>query len=472
MGDPIRIEFGTQSDPGRYGPEAGPRHINAYVEETIEGQPPLPIYSTPGLTTFATISGGGATRGMISMDPTNMVALSGNQLVRIDNLGTVTIIGSIAGTAFATMARNSAAVPQLAIVVDGNPYVVTNYVLAAINDPQLPAPNSVFFLDQRLVFTIPDGRLFWTDIDAINVDALSFATAEGAPDGLIRGFAHRLDAWLFGAETTEIWRSTSDATSAFQRVSGGFIPKGCSAPFSVAELGQTIYWIGDDFIPYSALGYTMKPLNHGPVCRAIKGCADKGLITGFSYYQDGYGFWEISGGSATPWTWVYNESTDKWFEKQSYGMTRSRVQFGVHFAGSNVVGNTSAGVLYTMNSSSFDEAGNDMVMTLRSSPMHSYPNRVSVDRLYADFVTGVGLNSIDTDEANPSVGLRWSDDGGRSFSRQIVKSLGTQGSYETRVVWNSLGITGRQGRIWELQVSSPVIRAVRYAAIEGEEVGT
>jgi hypothetical protein len=400
------------------------------------------------------------------MDPSNMVVLSGNQLVRVDTLGAVTVIGSITGSAYATMARNSAAVPQLAIVMDGQPFVVTNYIIAPLVDADLPPPNSVFFLDQRLVFTIPDGRLFWTDLDAVTVNALSFATAEGAPDGLIRGYGHRLDGWLFGAETTEVWRATSNADSPFQRAGGGFIPKGCSAPFSVATIGETIYWVGNDDIPYSAPGYSLTPLVHGPVCRAIRDCTDKTLITGFSYYEGGYGFWELSGpGDDLPWTWIYNATTQRWFEGMSYGMTRSRRQFGVRFANANIVGDTTAAKLYKMNAASFDEAGNDMVMTLRSPPMHAYPNCISVDRMFVDCLVGNG-------DSDSKIGVRWSDDGGHSFSRQRWAALGTDGAHQTRVNWNGLGSTREKGRIWELQISSSVIRGILYAAIEGDRIGT
>jgi hypothetical protein len=104
--------------------------------------------------------------------------------------------------------------------------------------------------------------------------------------------------------------------------------------------------------------------------------------------------------------------------------------------------------------------------------MHAYPNRICVDRLHLDFVTGVGLNSSDTDESDPQVGLRYSDDGGKSFSAQIAKSLGADGRHETRVTFDGLGVTGRHGRIWELQVSAPVARGLRYAAIEGDVIGT
>jgi hypothetical protein len=68
--------------------------------------------------------------------------------------------------------------------------------------------------------------------------------------------------------------------------------------------------------------------------------------------------------------------------------------------------------------------------------------------------------------------LRWSDDGGRTWSNQIFRALGAVGQYGTRVTFDGLGITGRAGRILELEISSPVVRSLMYAAIEGDPAGT
>ena len=469
--EPIPVQFGTQSDPGRYGPEAGPRLINAFAEVTQEGRTPTPLYCTPGLDLFATVSGGGRCRGLSLVDDVTLLALSGSKLVTMDLGGGVTEVGTMTGNRNVFMARNNATPTQVAIVNDGLWYVFSDGTLSAESpDADLPPPSSVLFLDQRMIFTIPDGRLFWTALnDSTDVNALSFATAEAAPDGLIRGFRHRLDAWLFGGETTEIWRSTADTDSPFQRVSGGFIQKGCSAAHSVASFGEVVFWIGNDDVPYAAPGYTLQPLIHGPVCRDIENTTDKTSIVGFTYSRGGYGFWEISG---PDWTWVFCISTEKWFEKTSVDMSRTRGHHGIRFGGNAIVGDNSTNTLYKMNIASFEENGSMLVFKISSPPLHAYPKRISIDRFYADFVTGVGINSSDVHAAQPMAIMRYLDDGGRTYSAPNPTPIGRQGSYETRAVWNNLGITGRQGRIWELSVSSPVIRGFISAAVEGDLIGT
>src|SRR3990167_5254076 len=466
--EPIPISFGTQSDPSRYGPETGPRHINAYVEKTEEGEPPLPIYCTPGLDLFSTITDGGKCRGMEVVNDTTLLVLSGNTLVTVDAGGSETSVGTITGNKNAFMARNADSITQVAIVMDGSPFVYSNGTLTAISDADLPNPNSVFFLDQRVIYTISDGRFFWSAIDDVtSIGALDFATAEGAPDGLVRGFGHKSDGWLFGKTTTEIWRSTANADQPFLRAF--FIPIGCSAPHSVAVVDDVICCVAQNDIPYIAQGYSPQPLIHGGVCRDIRDTVDKTDITGYGYFEGGYGFWELSG---PDWTWIYNLATERWFEGKSYDLDRSRRQFGIRFDNSTIVGDYDTNILYKMNPATFSENDAHLVWTVRSPAMHAYPNRISVDRLYADMITGVGTATGGTHQTDPQVMLSWSDDGGRTFNGPISKDLGAAGDYNTRVVFNNLGTTGRQGRIWELSVSSPVIRGLRFAAIEGDKVGS
>lgn len=470
MGAPIRIDFGTQSHPGRAGYDVGPRHINAMIEQVVEGQPSFPIYAASGLASFATVANGGKCRGGIVVG-NKLVTVTGQRLVSLDAAGTVTDISGIPGASWVSMARNAKAnSPQVAIVSDGNVWSLEGGVLSDITDPDLEPPNSVTFLDQRVIFSIPSGRIRYSDIDDVtSIDSLSFAEAEGAPDGLKRAFSHKLDLWLPGDDSTEIWRSTSNTSNPFQRVAGGFIPKGCASAQSMAALGDTVYWVGNDNIPYRAPGYQLQALDHPPVCEDIKATIDRNDIAGWTYYERDAGFYVLSGPT---WSWQFNSKTGKWFERQSYNSDRWMVETGFQLGNKIIGGGSSGGLYYEISPTAFDEAGANHVMTVRSPPMHAFPNRLSVDRLYVDCLMGVGLNSTVEHESAPKIGMRYSDDGGQNWSRQKLRSLGVEGHHNGRVVFNGLGTTGRGGRIWELQVSSPVVRGIKYAAIEGDPVGT
>lgn len=464
------LSFGTQSSPGRHGFDDGPRHINGFLEEVPEGEPAFPFYATEGLTRFTTIAGGsGGCRGLVGTD-SFLFAVVGTQVVRIDITGSESVLGAIPGTDDVSMAANGATPEQIAVVADAGKYRIESNAITRIADPDLPPANAVTVLDQRAVYAIPDGRFFWSDIDAVqNIDALSFATAEGAPDGLVTCFAHRLDLYLPGTTTTEIWRSTGDADAPFARVSGGYLPHGCAASKSITAVGDSLFWVTDKYEVIEAVGYQARVISHAAVSRAIASIADKSCIVAFPYYVGGTGFYCLT---CTSWTWVYNTATGRWFERQSIRRPNWRARHSAFYRGNWYVGDDTSPRIYRLDQGVYTEDLNLTVMALRSPPVHAFPNRVSVDRLHLDLVTGVGLNSTDPDESNPSVAMRYSDDGGRNWSRELTRSLGVDADHQTRVTFNGLGVTGRHGRIFEIRMSAPVVRALRHASIEGDLIGT
>ena len=469
MAEGIRLDFGTQSDPGRHGADAGPRHFNCHIETVEEGKHPAPIHKDDGTVLFASLPGGGAIRGMAEMGG-NLYVLSGTTVYKVTPAAVVSVIGNIAGTADAIMAHNDAATPQLVIAVDGVSYVVESDVLTAIADADLLAAASVTFLNQRIIFGVSDGRVQFSAVDdATDIDALDFFTAEGDPDSLIRAIAHLQEIWVFGSQSIEIWVDTGNSTAPFRRQQGGVIPKGCIGAQTISSLDKNLFWVGDDGIVYAAAGYGFDRISHFGVEESIRTTTDKSTIESLSYIVAGHAWYELSG---PDWTWTFNRTTGRWHERFSFGLDRRRASKAVAFDNKVIIGDYEQAALYQVSQDAFDEAGENLIWRVRSAPVHSFPNQISVDRLYADFVTGVGLNSTDVHSNDPKVGLRWSDDGGKNWSRQLVQSLGKIGEYDTRVVFDGLGITGRTGRIFELEGSAPVPMSLMYAAIDGDEIGT
>ncbi len=58
-------------------------------------------------------------------------------------------------------------------------------------------------------------------------------------------------------------------------------------------------------------------------------------------------------------------------------------------------------------------------------------------QLQVEFTPGVGLQT--GQGSDPQAMLRFSDDGGFTWSNEIWRSLGAVGEYLTRAVWRSLG---------------------------------
>src|ERR1700742_3857138 len=54
----------------------------------------------------------------------------------------------------------------------------------------------------------------------------------------------------------------------------------------------------------------------------------------------------------------------------------------------------------------------------------------------------------------PQVNLRWSDDGGHTWSNYQARGVGFAGDYKKRVLWRRLGRS--RDRVYELSITDPI----------------
>ena len=65
----------------------------------------------------------------------------------------------------------------------------------------------------------------------------------------------------------------------------------------------------------------------------------------------------------------------------------------------------------------------------------------------------------------PDVELRWSDDGGFTWSAYRRASFGFKGQYDKDITFRSLGNMNRPGREFEVRFSAPVSFRLDYATM-------
>jgi hypothetical protein len=119
----------------------------------------------------------------------------------------------------------------------------------------------------------------------------------------------------------------------------------------------------------------------------------------------------------------------------------------------NLVCDSKAGAVYNLSTTVYTDVDGDELRRLRSSP-HTVneSKRVFYDRFELELESGLGLAS--GQGSDPTVMMRYSDDGGKTWSNERTASAGARGSYGTRVRFLQCG-SGRD-RIWEVTMSDPV----------------
>ena len=484
---------------------AAARMVNLYPEALIEGKEAAYLQRCPGLRRVATV-GDGPIRGLWSFGG-YLYAVSGINLYKIDSLYNATLLGVVSGSGPVSMSDNGT---QLFVACDGPSYIynANTNVFAQITDPDFPGAVTVGFLDQYFVFNEPNSQRIWVTslLDGTSVDPLDFASAEGSPDGVVSIIVDHREVWVFGTNSVEVWYDAGGTDFPLQRIQGAFNELGCAAPYSVAKLDNTVFWLGADArgqgIVYRANGYNGQRVSTHAIEFAIQSYGNISDAIAYTYQQDGHSFYVLTFPSAGK-TWVYDAATQAWHERAGWSnaqFTRHRSNCQAVFNSEVLVGDYENGKIYAYDLDVYadDGATQKWLRSWRALPPgQNNLKRTAHHALQLDAETGVGLNGYSPQDfwgllltesddflitedgqyldinlfvvvgANPQAMLRWSDDGGHTWSNEHWRSMGRIGEYGYRTIWRRLGMTVKlRDRVYEVSGTDPVKIAIMGAELQ------
>ena len=444
------------------------RMVNLFPEVVPEGgKEPGFLNRAPGLKFLQTI-GDGPIRALWSHQTSNnnFYVVSGMEVYRVFDLdGVPELIGRVSGTGPVSIADNGT---QIFFACNGPSYIYNEQtrVFAPIADPDFPGAVTVGYLDGYFVFNEPNSQRVWVTslLDGTSVDPLDFASAEGSPDGLVAINVDHREAWLFGSDSVEVWYDAGGADFPLVRIQGAFNEIGCAAPFSVAKLDNSLFWLGQDArgqgIVYRANGYTGARVSTHAIEYAIAQYGDISDALAYTYQQEGHTFYVLTFPSASA-TWVYDAATQAWHERAGLTngeFTRHRSNCQCNFKGNIVVGDFENGNIYTLDLQTYADNGSAQkwLRSWRALPTgQNNLKRTTHHSLQLDCETGVGLST--GQGSNPLAMLRWSDDGGHTWSNEHWSPMGGIGQYGKRVFWRRLGMTLKlRDRVYEVSGTDPV----------------
>jgi hypothetical protein len=455
---------------------ADARMVNLFPEIVPEaGKEPAFLNRAPGLQLLNSI-GFGPIRGLwafSSQDGTGFV-VSGTQLYKIDNSYAPTLIGNVSGTGPVSMADNGT---QLFIACNGPSYIYNNSTggFGQITDPDFPGAVTVCYLDGYFVFNQPNSQLMWVTqlLDGTSIDPLDFASTEGSPDGLVAVASNFREVWAFGTNSIEVWYDSGATDFPLQRIQGAFNELGLAAPYSVAKMDNGLFWLGRDRrgqgMVYRANGYTGQRISTHAVEWQIQQYADLSDAVAYTYQQDGHSFYVLIFPSANT-TWVYDAATQAWHERAGFvngAFTRHRSNCQMAFNNKIVVGDFENGNIYAFDLEDYSDNGGvqKWLRTWRALPTgQNNLTRTSQHSLQLDIESGTGL--VTGQGSDPEVMLRWSDDGGHTWSNEHWAKMGKIGEYYRRVFWRRMGMTLKlRDRVYEVSGTDPVKIAIMGAEL-------
>lgn len=442
------------------------RMINLFPEAVPEGgQTAGFLNRAPGLRKLATI-GSGPIRGLWTHESGGKDAyvVSGNKFYKIQPDYTATLLGTVSGTGPVSIADSGT---QIFIACNPDAYVYTESTntFQKVTDPDFAGAETVCYIDGYFAFNQPNTQIIWvTDIlDGTSINPLAFAAAESSPDLVKAIVANNREVWVFGSGTTEVWYDAATTPFPLAPIQGAYNEIGCLAAFSIAKLDNSIFWLGQDprgyGIIYRNQGYTGKRVSTHAVEYAIQSYGDVSDAVAYTYQQEGHAFYVINFPTANK-TWVYDVATGAWHERAGWkngSFMRNRGQCQMNFNNQTIVGDYENGNLYALDLDVYEDNG-EIQKWVRSwrplSPNQNNLKRTAQHTLQLVCESGVGINL--GQGSDPQVMLRWSDDGGHTWSSEHWISMGKIGEYGYRAIWRRLGMTTKlRDRIYEISGTDP-----------------
>ena len=459
------------------------RSMNWYPEfiESQMGKSAMALYPTPGLKIFATLPSLIApqmfVRGLLAING-RMFAVAGEDLFEVyqdgnNNRGKV-------GNDFnvVTMATNGSDGNQLLVCSAGSIYcldLTTNVLTGPILGLQGSA-SMIAFCDGYFIALLANSNKFQVSAleDGTTWSPLSVEQVQVFPEniaGIITAFRQ---LWVFGlnGHTQVYYNSGANPYTPFDVIQGAYMEEGISAPNSLAVLDNTPFWIGGYQtgigIAWRANGYAPMRISNHAVETAWAAYPSKGTdAVGYSYRDQGHTFWVLRFPSANQGfgaTWVYDTATQMWHER-GFWSPQAPEGYTAHLStchcfafNKHLVGDWNSGNIYAMDIGTYQD-NNQPIRRVRRAPHISTEQvRIFHSFMQVDVEAGDGpMPPLEDGAGNPrgpQMILRWSDDGGRTWSNEYARDAGQQGQYRARVFWNRLGQA--RDRVYEISVTDPV----------------
>jgi len=403
-----------------------------------------------------------------------------------------------------------------------NSQTIASITMYALNWTVLPSSDGAFsggetcdIVDNYFVYNRPASQQFGASgvLSPIS-GSTSFSSKDGSPDNLVALIADHREVYLMGEASSEVWTDVGGNPFPFQRIPGTNTQHGIAAKFSLARFGNSFAYVSRNSRGQAQImqmnGYIPTRISNHAVENSITNQYVDDAIA-WTYQLEGHEVYVVSF-PTLQLTWAYDIASGMWhkwlYTNNDGTYSRHRGNCCAVFQGMVLVGDYANGNIYELDKQNYTDNG-QYVRRLRRAPhLVSDFQRQYFDELQIQFQPGVGTTGLSVgssgrfigspyiiypdatltvgpmdilylgvaNQLNPSTPttypqamLRFSNDGGSTWSREYTVTIGQTGKYKNRAIWRRLGMA--RDRVFEVSISDPVnavIISANLKATQGE----
>lgn len=428
----------------RYGKLPHFRLTNGFIEEDkTNGVNGTAWLQRPGLSGPRIIGAGGTTRLIWNQEGTfnsDWVILTGTKLYRMNTAGTVTLIGTIAGSDYPIIAASA---DRAIIVSEGIAYSTDGVTITTVTMPAGELVSSVSYINGYFLLPVLNDQVcFWINPGGTNPDALDYFSAERAADNIVT-VSTQGDVIVFLKQTNEeYWTTTGSGDAPFQRITGRISLYGCAAAKSAVSCGPALAWVTDDRQIVAGDG-TPQVISSPADTEALRQASDD--MRAWYYSLDGHAFYILT---TSVGTFVCDLSTGSVARYNSFGRTAWRAHLGAQRNSTILAGDSESNTVWTVDPAASNDNG-EVVTREVTGFISNVGEPVGCDSLSLCVDAGWSPRP----DFEPILQIRFSDDQGNLWSSWKEKGLGLQGWYSKDITFRSLGLVVRPGRIFQFRMT-------------------
>ena len=375
-----------------------------------------------------------------------------------------------------------------------------NFSVLPSSDGAFSGANTVDVIDNYIVYNNPTTQE-WGSTDLLSPISpnTSYSLKDGAPDDLVALIVDHREVYLMGEISSEVWTDVGTVPFPFQRIPGTSTQHGIAAPFSLYRLGNSFAYVSRNNRGQSQImqmqGYIPQRISTHAVENTLANQNVDDAIA-WTYQLEGHEVYVVTFPSLNL-TWAYDSTTQLWhkwlYTNNDNEYQRHRGNCCATFQGLVIIGDYENGKLYQLDKTNYTDDGQNVRRLRRAPHLVTEFQRQYFDELQIQFQPGVGTTGLSsvlqavnlqspyiiTDTGTLTIGaleivnlgefntinvltpttfpqamLRWSNDGGSTWSNEHWTGVGQTGKYRNRAIWRRLG-TARD-RIFEVVVTDPV----------------